>query len=245
MARYKVILAYDGSDFKGYQRQRNARTVQGVFEAALRSLGWQGVTVLSSGRTDTGVHATGQVVAFDIEWEHTSTELLNALNANLPKDMAVRRLEGAPVDFHPRYAAKARRYRYRLFCDEIRDPLRERYTWRVWPPVYLLNLQEVADLLVGTHDFGAFGKPPKPGGKTVRTIVCATWREESGDLIFEITVNSFLYHMVRRLVAFQVSAAQNGTILDEAVRYLSEGERLPYVGLAPAQGLTLVEVHYS
>jgi tRNA pseudouridine38-40 synthase len=244
MARYKVILAYDGSDFKGYQRQGDARTVQGVFETALRLIGWQGRTILSSGRTDTGVHATGQVVAFDFVWKHTAPELLRALNANLPKDVAVRDLEEAPADFHPRYAAQARRYCYRLFCDEIRDPMHERYAWRVWPAVFLQNLKAIAELSVGTHDFGAFGRPQKPGGKTIRTVTRADWLEESGDLIFEIVGNSFLYHMVRRLTAFQVSMAQNRTSLDEARRYFTEGEKLPYIGLAPAQGLTLVRVYY-
>ena len=135
MARYQVILAYDGTFFKGYQRQAQARTVQAVVETALRQLGWRGRTVLSAGRTDTGVHASGQVIAFDLEWAHPAEELLRALNANLPEDVAAREIHEADLEFHPRYWAVSRRYRYRLFCQETRDPLRERYAWRVWPPV--------------------------------------------------------------------------------------------------------------
>ena len=111
MARYKVILAYDGTDFLGYQRQGKTRTVQLVVEAALVKLGWEGTTILTAGRTDSGVHASGQVVAFDLDWAHSTDDLVRALNANLPDDVAVK--DGAQVvdDFHPRYDAVERTYR--------------------------------------------------------------------------------------------------------------------------------------
>ncbi len=117
MARYQVILAYDGTHFVGFQRQGRSRTVQGVVEAALRQLGWQGRAILSAGRTDTGVHAAGQVIAFDLDWTHPEKELGRAINANLPQDVAVRSVAPASPDFHPRFDATARRYRYHLFCD--------------------------------------------------------------------------------------------------------------------------------
>ena len=135
MARYQAILAYDGSGFQGSQRQANVRTVQGAFEDALRVLNWSAHAVIIAGRTDTGVHAIGQVVAFDLEWAHSVDALLHALNANLPHDLAVRSLSLASADFHPRFDAVSRKYRYRLFCDATRDPLRERFLWRVHPPV--------------------------------------------------------------------------------------------------------------
>src|SRR5512146_2263179 len=101
MERYKVILAYDGTDFFGFQRQGETRTVQLEVEAALRKLNWQGSTILSAGRTDSGVHATGHVIAFDLEWKHGLERLGRALNASLPKDVVVRAIEVAPADFHP------------------------------------------------------------------------------------------------------------------------------------------------
>ncbi len=135
MARYQVILAYDGTDFAGSQRQAKSRTVQGEFEKALQRLGWPGRSAMMAGRTDAGVHAAGQVAAFDFDWAHTPEELGRALNANLPADMAVHRVQAVPAEFHPRFDAASRRYRYRLFCRNSRDPLRERYAWRVWPAV--------------------------------------------------------------------------------------------------------------
>ncbi len=129
MARYQVILAYDGADFFGFQRQADGcgqRTVQGVVEQALRRIGWQGRAILFAGRTDVGVHASGQVIAFDLDWLHSTDALLAALNANLPADVAAQAAQLAADDFHPRYDARARCYRYRLFCQPRRDPLRER-----------------------------------------------------------------------------------------------------------------------
>ena len=135
MARYQIILAYDGTDFLGSQRQASSRTVQSELEKALRKLGWHGQTVYLAGRTDTGTHASGQVAAFDLDWVHGLQKLQDALNAHLPRDMAVREVKAAADDFHPRFDASSRCYRYRLFCASVRDPLRERYAWRVWPAV--------------------------------------------------------------------------------------------------------------
>ena len=137
MARYQVILAYDGTDFWGFQRQPGnvkRRTVQGVVEAALKQLGWSGEKILAAGRTDTGVHASGQVVAFDLDWQHDEDALLAALNAHLPQDVAVWAVQRAADDFHPRYAARSRCYEYRLFCQPRRHPLLERYAWQRFEP---------------------------------------------------------------------------------------------------------------
>ena len=138
MARYQLTLAYDGTDFFGSQRQASPtgaskRTVQGELEKALCQLGWAGRSVLMSGRTDTGVHATGQVASFDLDWSHSDEELVRALNVALPADMAVHQARMVHPKFHPRFDALSRRYRYRLFCQPLRDPLRERFAWRVWP----------------------------------------------------------------------------------------------------------------
>jgi tRNA pseudouridine38-40 synthase len=248
MERYQVILAYDGSRFKGFQRQAGkweALTVQDVVEKALRQLGWQGSAVLVAGRTDSGVHATGQVIAFDLEWRHSLDDLRNALNANLPLDLAARAVKLAPPTFHPRYDALDRRYQYRLFSDEVRHPLRERYAWRVSPAVSLEPMQQATSPLLGTHDFSAFGTSPRSGGTTVRTITHAAWQGVGNDLVFEITGNAFLYHMVRRLVYLLVKIGQ-GEAAPEIVSRCLEGEdSLAPRGIAPPQGCTLVEVRYS
>ena len=249
MARYKVILAYDGTHYHGFQRQLTGPTVQGVVEEALRKLGWAGSSLLAAGRTDTGAHATGQVVAFDLEWRHSLDELNAALNALLPQDIAASQAEVVSTNFHPRYSAIARQYIYRIFSQPVRDPLRERYAWRVWPLADFELLQRISGSFLGTHDFAAFGTPPRVGGTTVRTVTSASWqiKGEAWDApvaSFEIVANAFLYRMVRRIVYIQVAIAQGS--LDESIIFQSlEWPPLaPLQGLAPAHGLTLTRVVY-
>ena len=247
MARYKVILVYDGTHFFGFQRQAEelkTRTVQAEVEKALRKLGWQDRSILAAGRTDTGVHASGQVIAFDLEWKHTTENLLAAVNANLPPDVAAKAASNAVPDFHPRFDAISRRYQYHIFCHPARNPLRERYAWRIWPDVETTNLQKAANQVIGGHDFRAFGSPSKPGGTTMRNVFKSCWRAEHEDLVYTIEADAFLYHMVRRLVKIQVAIGQklvDPETFEEAIRGSNQTEVL---GLAPPQGLFLVEVVY-
>jgi tRNA pseudouridine38-40 synthase len=244
MAHYKAILAYDGTNFQGFQRQAKGRTVQGSVEAALTSIEWQDSGVSAAGRTDTGVHATGQVIAFEFGWKHSTEALRNALNANLPPDVAVQSVEVTESGFHPRHSAIARRYQFSIFCDQIRNPLRERYAWRIWPEVSLDLLKEAASQLVGTHDFSAFGAPHQPGGSTIRQIFEADWQADRADFVFEILGNAFLYHMVRRLVSCQVEIGQGKRNPEDISGLLSGDQKVLVQGLAPAQGLVLSEVIY-
>ena len=245
MALYQVILAYDGSEFSGFQRSPKARTVQGVVENSLRQLGWQERTILAAGRTDTGVHASGQVIAFSLEWKASLGELQAAMNANLPHDVAAWSVQEAKPDFHPRYDAQARRYQYRLFCQAFRNPLRERYAWRVWPEVDLTLLEAAAQALVGTHDFAAFGTPPRSGGSTIRTVFQPGWQAASAGLVFNILADAFLYHMVRRLVGLQVKIGQGKLAAEILSDLIQNPAQVQPEGLAPPQGLTLVEVVYA
>jgi tRNA pseudouridine38-40 synthase len=244
MARYQLILAYDGARFEGSQRQAKKRTAQGELEKALRTLGWTGRSVLIAGRTDSGVHAEGQSVALDLEWAHGPDKLRAALNASLPSDLAVRDAREVSPDFHPRFDADSRRYRYRLFCDPVRDPVRERYAWRVWPAMDGATLNLVAPVFLGRHDFAAFGSPMSRGGSTVRTVSLSAWTESEGEWQFQVRADAFLYRMVRRLVFVQVMAAQGRLSVEQVRHSLETQERLP-AGLAPAHGLSLVEVTYT
>lgn len=249
MARYQVILAYDGTNYKGFQRQAVGPTVQGVVEQALTNLGWLGRSILAAGRTDTGVHASGQVIAFDLEWLHSPGDLLGALNANLPTDIAAQSVVQVEDGFHPRYDATARLYRYRLYCRSVRDPLQERYAWRVSSNVDIELLHSAAEQLVGTHDFADFGTPPRIGGSTIRTVNQANWRQESslqGDenIVFEIMADAFLYRMVRRLVYFQVQIGQGIVEVSQLTERLILPSGKIIQGLAPAKGLSLFHVEY-
>jgi tRNA pseudouridine38-40 synthase len=254
MARYQIILAYDGTHFLGSQRQASSRTVQGDLEIALKKLKWNGRTVYLAGRTDTGTHAIGQVAAFDLDWGHGLDNLRKALNSHLPRDVAVREVNLAPDSFHPRFDASSRTYNYRLFCAAVRDPLRERYAWRVWPPVN--EMAPLAAILAGTHDFSAFGSPARIKGSTVRTVFSAGWMNTGDEWIFEIQADAFLYRMVRRLVYVQVAVGQGRIPAQDLVQALNndpaslqgigikEHGHIP-ASLAPASGLTLVKVRYD
>ena len=250
MARYQLTLAYDGTDFFGSQRQAKSRTVQGELEKALCKLGWSGRSVIMSGRTDTGVHATGQVASVDLDWSHTDSDLIHALNAALPADMSVKEARMVHAKFHPRFDAQSRRYRYRLFCQSSRDPIRERFAWRVWPAVDGDIFPDTAKLFLGTHDFSTFGSPTTPKGTTVRTVMKVEWMQaEQDEWHFEVQANAFLYRMVRRLVFVQVAVAQGKLSTEAIARSLAQqakaGSRSEFpAGLAPAHGLTLVEVTY-
>lgn len=256
MARYKLILAYDGAAFAGSQRQAltarsrtgKGRTVQGELEQALRALGWQARSVLLAGRTDAGAHASGQVAAADLEWNHGPQALRDALNARLPFELVVRDVQVVDSKFHPRFDATSRRYRYSLFSHGIRDPLRERYAWRVWPALDPGFLGDVARVFLGRHDFAAFGSAPVRKAGTLRTVILAEWRQghPDGQWQFDVAADAFLYRMVRRLVFIQVSVAQGRCSMEDVMKALDRkpgAGGLP-AGLAPAHGLELVQVDY-
>jgi len=245
MERYQIILAYDGTDFLGFQRQENnSRTVQLVVENALRALNWQGSTIYAAGRTDTGVHASGQVIAVDLDWLHSPEKLAKALNAHLPHDVAVREVHLAAPDFHPRYYARRRSYCYRMCNDPFPDPLRERYMWRVEKPLDAAAMQAAANELLGFYDCSAFGTPPHKGGSTMRKIYRAEWLYRDPSIYeFHVTANAFLYHMVRRMVFLLAAVGKGALRCAEFVSGVRESQPLP-AGLAPAKGLALTEVDY-
>lgn len=244
MAHYKLILAYDGTNYNGFQRQAIKTSVQATFEEALRRLGWQGRAIMPSGRTDSGVHAKGQVVSFNLDWNHPDYALQNALNAFLPADIAVQSVQQVAPDFHPRYDALSRQYRYQLYWQSARDPLRDRYAWRLDRKPELSLMQAAANDLLGEHNFIAFGKALKEDGTTIRRIYSADWVEEEDGMSFTIIGNAFLYHMVRRIVYVLVRIGL-GELPVETVRIGLENLSTGIVSLAPARGLTLEAVTFS
>jgi len=244
MAHYKLILAYDGTNYNGFQRQAIKTSVQATFEEALRRLGWQGRAIMPSGRTDSGVHAKGQVVSFNFDWNHPDYALQNALNAFLPADIAVQSVKQVAADFHPRYDALSRQYRYQLYWQFARDPLRDRFAWRLERKPELSRMQAAANDLLGEHDFIAFGKALKEDATTRRRIFSADWVEEKDGMSFTIVGNAFLYHMVRRIVYVLVRIGL-GELPVETVRLGLETGSTGIVSLAPARGLCLEAVTFN
>jgi len=243
-AHYKVILAYNGSGFAGFQRQRSSRTVQGEFESSLRRIGWHGESILAAGRTDAGVHASGQVVSFKLDWPHTSDALLHALNFYLPQDVGAQSVEKVAPDFHPRYDAVSRHYCYRCYCLPERDPLREDFAWRVWPEPSIEQMNAAAQSLVGSQDFKAYGRATTDSGVTMREVFSAVWQAVDDEFQFDIIANAFLYHMVRRIVLVLMTIGQGEQPVQFVAESLQSGQ-MDLTGLAPAKGLVLQEVRYQ
>lgn len=247
MKRFCATVEYDGTEFFGFQRQRaEFRTVQGALEQACQKITQKETVVLGSGRTDSGVHATGQVVAFDLEWSHGELKLLKALNANLPPDVSIIHVSEVSTKFHPRFDAKRRSYQYYVqVCDDgVRHPLTSARHWQIVQDLDLELMNRAAAYLIGTHDFATFGQPTH-GESTTREIFEAQWSRPSKELlVFEITGNAFLYRMVRSIVGTLKVVGEGSWSLDQFLTAFQACDRSQAATTAPAHGLYLVSVTY-
>jgi tRNA pseudouridine38-40 synthase len=245
--RYRTTLAYDGTAYQGFQRQAaGIQTIQGAVEAAIESVSSQRVTVIGAGRTDTGVHATGQVIAFDLEWKHEDEALLRAINANLPDDIALQDIRQQP-GFHPRFDALSRVYQYYIIQCAQRQPLLRYRAWQIYRPLDSNAMQAAASLLVGEHDFGVFGQPPQ-GENTIRQVFVSHWMVESQPyglaLTYRIEADAFLQHMVRRIVGMLVDVGRGLLTVAQFETIFRGGVLVGSMTVAPPQGLVLEEVRY-
>lgn len=246
--RYRATLAYDGTAYQGFQRQAgDTPTVQLALERTIAQVTGQQVAVKGAGRTDTGVHATGQVIAFDVEWAHPDEALLQAVNVNLPPDIALQDIRQQP-GFSPRYDAVSRLYRYRVLVAKTRQPLLRQRVWHIVKGLDGDLMQQAANSLLGEHDFGAFGQPPK-GENTVRKIYRSEWVAQPDKLgtlwMYTVEANAFLQHMVRRMV-WQMVQVGRGRMSISVFEERFRGARLVgMTSIAPPQGLTLELVRYN
>ncbi len=237
-----AVLEYDGTDFVGFQRQKHGRSVQGELEQALGEFGAEPVRLIGGGRTDAGVHAAGQTASFKIEWTRDLDTLQRALNAKLPRDLAVRALCQVPDDFSARYSARSRTYRYTVLNQPVRSPLQERYALWVAPPLDVEAMRVDAQYLLGTRDFGAFGTPPR-GDNTVRELKRAEVWREGAKVCCEFEANAFLSRMVRRLVGTLLMIGRGEIGLKELDEILQRKRRAG--DSVPPQGLALIKVKYD
>jgi len=245
VTRYRATLAYDGTGYHGFQRQaaEHEPTIQGEVERALTQLGQSKITVTGSGRTDAGVHATGQVIAFNAEWRHGLDDLQRALNATLPADIAVLDLQEATADFHPRYDAVSREYVYTIYDAPVRHPLERLYALHVAGPLDVMSMNAAAATLVGEHDFAAFGSPTT-GEVTVRRMWRAQVSAAPPLIRVELEANGFLYRMVRSIVGTLLAVGRGGMTLDEFRGVLESRNRSRAEAGVPAHGLCLTHVSY-
>lgn len=246
MGRFRGILEYDGTEFHGFQQQTEQRTVQAELEAAIGRVSSDDVRVAvrAAGRTDRGVHASGQVIAFELPWRHDVAELLRAINAHLPDDVGLTVLNHAENGFDPRRAARWRRYEYRIYNSPVRSPLHARMSWLVWPKLDVRAMQTGGRYLLGEHDFATFGRAPDKRGHTVRTVREVKWRIEGQLLVLAIEANAFLYHMVRSIVGSLCMVGSAQWKAEMMAEVLAAQDRSRCGTLAPPRGLTLVGVRY-
>lgn len=245
--RLRLTLQYDGSGFHGWQVQREERTVQGALESALERLTGARRPVLGSGRTDTGVHATGQVASVDVPARWSPRELHRALNAVLPEDIWIADVQHVSGSFHPRYDAVARTYAYRLGTEpESRSPFHRGWCWALCEPVELALLEAAARPLVGAHSFRAFAKAGQPERGHRCGVQAASWAPWAPlGHVFSITADRYLHHMVRYLVGTMVDIARGRRPVADMSALLEGEAGLVTSPPAPPEGLFLERVEYA
>lgn len=250
--RFRLTVHYDGSAFHGWQVQPDQRTVQGDLEAALSRLADSPRTVLGSGRTDTGVHATGQVASVDMPPKWTAAQLRKSLNAILDGDVWVESVEAAEPGFHPRYDAILRSYRYEVgLRPESASPFHRRWCWPLGategPAGTDLDralLSSAADAIVGEHSFEAFAKAGQPERGDRCTVAVASWSDTDLGVRFTVSADRFLHHMVRYLTGTMIDIARGRRPLDDMTRLLACDPEVVTSPPAPPEGLFLHRVEY-
>lgn len=240
---FRAVVEYDGTDYHGFQFQLNQRSVQGVLKDALRKVTGQVTHVVGAGRTDAGVHARGQVIAFRVRWRHKVADLHRAMNAVLPRDVVFPSLEVTLENFHPRYSARSRWYRYIVLNQPFRSPLSQRWALHVPKLLDVSRMNQAAACLIGEHDFATFGRPPQ-GQNTVRRMLRANWWREEAFLYFDIEANAFLQRMVRSLVGTLLQVGAGKLSPEEFRQRLAACDRSLAGPTAPPHGLCLMAVNY-
>lgn len=244
MRTFKITLAYDGTDFAGWQMQAGPRTVQAVLEDALRPIDAARVIVHAAGRTDAGVHAAGQVVSCALASAIAPDALLRALNVRLPGDVRVMRVEEAAADFHARFHARSKTYRYVIWNGPVAPPQVRHFVWHVTQPLDVDAMQTAAGVLVGEHDFAAFQAAGSEVTSTRREVLVSRVIRPDPQIHYEIAGTGFLRHMVRNIVGTLVDVGRGRRLPEDMRRILESRDRSQASATAPAKGLTLVEVRY-
>jgi tRNA pseudouridine38-40 synthase len=246
MSTFKITLAYDGTHYVGWQRQASGISVQGLIEEALRDLDGREVAVTGAGRTDAGVHALGQVASCSLRRAIEPGAMMRALNARLPPDVRAVAADVAAADFHARYGARTKMYRYRISNAEVLSPFERSYAWHMPVPLDVGAMDAAAQVLEGRHDFAAFAAASGTTRRTERTMVSSTVRREGASLLlFEIAGDGFLRHMVRSIAGTLVEIGRGRWPAEQMSAIVASRDRQRAGPTAPAAGLFLVAVEYG
>ncbi len=247
MTRFAAIMEYDGANYNGWQYQPGLPTIQAEVESALETISKTQTTVYAAGRTDSGVHAKGQTIHFDMEWNHGLENLIKALNSLLPADIAVKRTFKVTQDFHARHSAIKKTYKYYVFNSPLKAPFIRRYSLRYPYPIDINKINQAAKLIESAHDFQTFGQPTDGTTSTVREIFNAHWEQigPDGMICFTVTGSGFLRHMVRSLVGSLIEVGAGKVSVEQFKEALEGCDRSKAGPTAAPQGLFLERVFYD
>lgn len=245
MARYKLIVAYDGTNYNGFARQPNGTTIVETLEEAVEKIVQHKVYILGAGRTDTGVHAKGQCCIFDSDTKVPVERLAKAINSKLPMDIAVQSVEKVSDDFHPRFGAKRKTYRYQILNSKQRDPFSYKYALMYPYEVNLEKMKAAAEKMVGTHDFKCFCAAKTDVKDTIRTIYDIQIYQQDDLISVDICGNGFLYNMVRIIIGTLLKVNEGKLTVDDITRIIESKDRNLAGPTAPPQGLTMLKIIYE
>lgn len=247
MKRVKLIIAYDGTNYCGWQKQINGITVEEIINEKLKELLGEEIQVIGASRTDSGVHALGNVAVFDTESRIPAEKISFALNQRLPEDITIQKSEEVPADFHPRFCNSTKTYEYKILNRRFDMPVLRLYTHFVYMPLDVEKMKKAAEYIVGEHDFKSFCSTGSQVSDTVRTIYSLdVSKDDATDIIsFRISGNGFLYNMVR-IIAGTLIKVGLGVYPPEYVKDIIEARDRNAAGpKAPAKGLTLINIKYE
>lgn len=245
MRNIRLLIEYDGTNYLGWQVQPKGLTIQGILEEKIALLTGQPVQLFGSGRTDSGVHALGQVAHFKTQNQMDIPTIQRALNSLLPQDIVVRKAEEVGEGFHARKHSKSKIYEYRILNRNLRSAFHRRYVWHIPQKLNLAEMKKATQSLIGDHDFSAFRTVGSPTRTTVRRVIRAEWKRGRDGLIrFEIEANGFLKQMVRSIIGTLVEIGRGKMKAEDLRKILNSRDRREAGPTAPAQGLFLKEVRY-
>lgn len=243
--RIRLWVAYDGTNYHGWQIQKNGITIESELNRAISDLLGEEIQVIGASRTDSGVHALGNVAVFDTDSPIPAGKYAYAINARLPEDIRVTKSEEVPKDWHPRKCESRKTYEYRIFLGEILQPVKRLYCHHVYRPLDVEAMQRAASFLMGEHDFKSFCQETVQVESTVRTLYEASVLQSGEELVIRVTGNGFLYNMVRIIVGTLLEVGYGRLAPETIPQILDKKDRSAAGPTAPAKGLTLVKYEFS
>lgn len=245
MKRVRLIISYDGTNYCGWQIQINGITVEEILNKALSDLLKEDVAVIGASRTDSGVHAMGNVAVFDTETRIPAEKISFALNQRLPEDIRIQKSEEVPMEFHPRYCDSTKTYEYKILNRRFPDPMLRLYTHFVYMPLDVELMKDAAEYIIGEHDFASFCSAGSQVKTTVRTVYTLDIKEENDVISIRISGNGFLYNMVRIIVGTLLKVGLKVYPPEHVKEIIEAKDRYAAGPKAPARGLTLIGIEYQ